>query len=68
MDKLCECGYDISNANIIHETEYSGWGWFLFTVLGLSAKPRSVKFICSRCGTVLKKTDDPEIRAKYVGR
>jgi hypothetical protein len=68
MDKKCKCGYDATNDLVTHKTEYSGWGWFLFTVLGMSAKPKSVSFICTQCGEELKNTSDPKILAKYVGR
>ena len=68
MSKICRCGYDINNSSIIHETDYSGWGWFLFTILGLSAKPKLVRFICSKCGEEIKRTNDPKILNNYVGR
>ena len=68
MEYNCICGYDINHPKIIHKTEYSKLGWLLLTVLGLSAKPKIVKFICPECSDILMSSSDPEILSKYVGR
>ena len=68
MNYLCKCGRDISHPKILHETEYSKWGWFLLTILGLSAKPKLVKFKCPDCGDEILATDDPDVLSKFVGR
>lgn len=68
MENKCRCGFGIENDKVIHETDYTKWGWFLFTVVGLSAKPSNVKFICSICGETIVETRDPAILSKYVGR
>ncbi|MBK8944304.1 MAG: hypothetical protein IPM32_03440 [Ignavibacteriae bacterium] len=68
MNKVCKCGHDINHPIVIHESEYSKWGWFLFTILGLSAKPKSVKFICSKCNEIIFSTSEPKILKKFVGR
>jgi len=68
MENTCKCGYDMNHLKTIHKSEYSKWGWFLFTVLGLSAKPKSVKFICTDCGDTICKSTDSGILNKYVGR
>ncbi len=68
MINKCKCGYDAEHDKVVHETEYTKWGWFLFTILGLSAKPSKVNFICSECGETLVERRDPEILSKFVGR
>ena len=68
MENLCKCGNDINHLKVIHKSEYSKWGWFLFTVLGLSAKPKSVKFVCSDCKDTISVSTDPKILKKYIGR
>jgi len=68
MENKCSCGYDINHPKVIHKCEYSKIGWFLLTILGLSAKPKSIEFICSVCNMVLFKTNDPAILKKYIGR
>lgn len=68
MNLTCQCGHELNNPRISHETEYSKWGWFILTVLGLSAKPRLVKYICKDCGKVLKTSNDPETLKKFVGQ
>lgn len=68
MSDVCKCGYDINHPKVIHKSEYSKFGWFLFTILGLSAKPRKVTFICSDCNQTISITSDPKILQKFVGR
>ena len=65
---VCSCGHDINHPNISYETEYSKWGWFLLTVLGLSAKPKQVNHFCKDCNEIVKTSNEPEILKKYVGR
>jgi hypothetical protein len=50
------------------KTHYSGFGWFLFTFIGMSAKPTRVDFIDRETGAVVRSTSDPEVLKKYVGR
>ena len=68
MEYNCKCGHDISHPSVMHKTEYSKLSWFLLTVLGLSAKPKIVKFICSECLETLLITSDRKILSKYIGR
>lgn len=68
MINNCKCGHSVEHDKVIHKTEYTKWGWFLFTVLGLSAKPSKVKFICTECGESVKHTNDPKILKKFIGR
>ena len=68
MNEHCKCGHKYDHPLVIHECEYSKWGWFLLTILGLSAKPISVKFICTNCKEQILETSDENILKKFVGR
>lgn len=37
---------------------YSPWGWFLL-FMGIHATPKRVRWICRRCGTLLRESTDP---------
>lgn len=50
------------------KTRYSGWGWFLFTFIGMSAKPTKVTFIDRVTGKIAAETSAPEILKRFVGR
>jgi len=50
------------------KTHYSGFGWFLFTFIGMSARPVKVDFIDRETGRVVQSTTDPDVLKKYVGR
>jgi hypothetical protein len=50
------------------KTHYSGWGWFLFTIIGMSAKPSKVEFIDRISGEIVESTTNPDITKKFVGR
>ena len=64
----CVCQSDVSNVKLIHKTTYSKFGWFLLTILGLSAKPKRVDFTCPNCKKIVSSTSDPKILAQYIGR
>jgi hypothetical protein len=68
MKNTCKCGYNYNNTKVIAKTKYSSLGWFLFTILGLSAKPIQVDFTCSICGEVIATSKEKEILSKYIGR
>jgi len=60
----CACGYDLDHPRVTVEPRY---GWFagFFFMLGISAPVKEVIFYCEECGTIMKRTRDPEIRRKY---
>jgi len=66
--KICKCGYKINDPHIVAKTNYSSWGWFLFTILGMSAKPISIDFICTVCGDKLESSTDQETLKRFIGR
>ena len=68
MNKTCKCGYDINHPKIVHKCQYTKFGWFLLTILGMSAKPKKVLFVCSECNEVIDESTDPNLLKEYVGR
>jgi hypothetical protein len=66
--EACSCGNGINHPKVIHKTQYTKWGWFLFTILGLSANPKNVSFICTNCNKKIFETNNKELLKKYVGR
>ena len=68
MNNLCKCGYGKNHSDITHKCDYTKLGWFLLTILGMSAKPKSVKFYCTKCDETIDVSTDPEILSKYIGR
>ena len=60
----CSCGNDLSHPRVTAEPQY-GWSAGFFFMLGVSAPVKEVVFYCEECGTVMKRTRDPEILQKY---
>ncbi len=60
----CPCGHDISHPRVTAEPRH-GWGAGFFFMLGISAPVKEVFFRCEKCGSVLKRTRDPDVRRKY---
>lgn len=60
----CGCGYHISHPRVTAEPRY-GWSAGFFFMLGISAPVKEVVFYCEECGTIMRRTRDPEIRRKY---
>lgn len=60
----CACGHDISHPRVMVEPRY-GWGSGFYFMLGISAPVKEVFFLCEKCGSVLKRTRDPDVRRKY---
>lgn len=60
----CDCGYDLTHRRVTVEPLYSWYAGFFF-MLGISAPVKEVIFYCEECGTVLKRSSDPEVCRKY---
>lgn len=60
----CACGYDLTHPRVTVEPRYSWYAGFFF-MLGISAPVKEVIFYCEECGTVLKRTSDPEVCRQY---
>ena len=68
IEEFCQCGNGISHPKVTHQTHYSKWGWFLFTILGLSARPTLVSFQCTICNEIFHSTNNKEMLKKFIGR
>ncbi len=62
--KTCSCGNDLTHRRVTAEPRYSMWA-ALYFILGISAPVKEVVFWCEKCGTVMKRTRDPEVVRKY---
>jgi uncharacterized membrane protein YphA (DoxX/SURF4 family) len=63
-ETTCSCGNDLSHPRVTAEPHY-GWSAGFFFMLGVSAPVKEVVFRCEKCGTVMKRTRDPEILREY---
>lgn len=63
-ETTCACGHALSHPRVTAEPHY-GWNAGFFFMLGISAPVKEVVFRCEKCGTVMKRTRDPEILRKY---
>lgn len=62
--ETCSCGHDINHPRVTVEPRYSWIAGFFF-MLGISAPVKEVIFYCEECGTILKRSRDPELRRRY---
>lgn len=46
------------------EAEYGALGWLMVAV-GISAKPRRVRYRCRRCDAVFDSTTDPKVLSAH---
>lgn len=60
----CACGNDLTHPRVTAEPRY-GWSAGFFFMLGVSAPVKEVIFYCEKCGTVMKRTQDPDILRQY---
>jgi len=60
----CSCGHDLSHPRVTVEPHY-GWSSGFFFMLGISAPVKEVVFYCEKCGTVMKRSRDPELLRRY---
>ena len=63
-ETTCSCGNDLSHPRVAAEPRY-GWSAGFFFMLGVSAPVQEVVFRCEKCGTVMKRTRDPDILREY---
>ena len=63
-EEPCACGHDLTHPRVAVEPQY-GWSAGFFFMLGVSAPLREVVFYCEECGTVMKRTRDPEVLRRY---
>jgi hypothetical protein len=60
----CSCGNDLSHPRVTAQPRY-GWNAGFFFMLGISAPVKEVVFRCEKCGTVMKRTRDPDVLREY---
>lgn len=60
----CACGYDLTHPRVTVQPRYSWYAGFFF-MLGISAPVKEVIFYCEKCGTVLKRSSDPDVCRRY---
>ncbi len=58
--KKCKCGHAVGHPMVSPSGEYSFGGWFLI-LLGISAKPRAIRYQCRRCDEVISRSTDPKV-------
>ena len=61
--KTCPCGHGRSHHLVSPEPSYTFGGWTLI-LIGISATPTQVRFICRRCSKVVEVVTD---RAEIEG-
>lgn len=60
----CSCGHDFRHPRVTVEPHY-GWNAGFFFMLGISAPVKEVVFYCETCGTIMKRSRDPELLQRY---
>ena len=61
---FCDCGHTRHHLMVSPEPEYTAWGTFWVTLMGVSATPIRLRFRCRICKLVFDMTDDPsELRS-----
>jgi uncharacterized membrane protein YphA (DoxX/SURF4 family) len=63
-ETTCTCGNDLSHPRVTAEPRYGMSAGFFF-MLGISAPVKEVVFYCEKCGTVMKRSRDPELLREY---
>lgn len=53
----CRCGHEVGHTMVSPEPEYSALGWVMVLV-GISAKPKRIKYRCRKCNSVFHETTD----------
>jgi uncharacterized membrane protein YphA (DoxX/SURF4 family) len=62
--KKCACGNPLDDPRIIMEPRYGLTSGFFF-MLGISAPVKEIVFYCQDCGTIMKRSCDPELLERY---
>jgi hypothetical protein len=59
----CACGHDKHHPLVSASAQYTPGGWFL-TLMGISAKPKAIEFVCRRCDGLVERSTDPKLIAE----
>lgn len=55
--RRCKCGHERGNPMVSPSGEYTFLGWCLI-LIGISAKPRAIRFVCRTCDTLIARATD----------
>ena len=58
--ETCSCGYSRKHHLVTPRATYTAWGTFWITIMGVSATPIRVDFICRMCNEKFDFEIDPE--------
>jgi len=56
----CACGHTRHHLMVSPVPEYTAWGTFWVTLMGVSAAPIRIRFRCRVCKSVFDLTNDPD--------
>ena len=59
----CKCGHDKRHVMVSAAAEYTFWGWVLI-LIGITAKPIAIKYVCRKCEGEFGRTTDPKVIAE----
>ena len=60
----CRCGYDQTHPNVRPAKRY-GWLSQMALIMGYTARPARIDWVCSTCGTALGSITDPETLERF---
>ena len=63
-EKTCRCGHTYDHYMVSPKCEYSGWGWFWVSFMGVSTRPVKASYVCRVCKEMIFETTD----AKHLDR
>lgn len=55
----CPCGHDRTHHMVSPNANYTFTGWCL-NVIGITATPTEIRFVCRRCDTTIERITDPK--------
>jgi hypothetical protein len=63
--KKCKCGFDRNHMMVSREGKYSALDWFFVTIVGITTKPKEIKFRCRVCEEVFDFVNTPQEIEQY---
>ena len=64
--RTCKCGYTRDHFWVSAEAQYPKLNFFMGLFMGLSmGAPKSIKFKCRQCDTVIEESADPDVIKQY---
>jgi hypothetical protein len=64
--KHCYCGYDRKHHMVSIVPTYTRWGAFWVTMMGVSATPTRIDFVCRICKKRFDREKDPAILKQFL--